>query len=106
MDTEAQREHLMSKSFKMMFLILVIFGVPALLAYFVGNWADKTFDMRPIGSVLALLASAVVSWTILIRIYIKLDREFKELRKREEAEEKQNHLTTPEKGKGEVARTN
>ncbi len=70
-----------------MFKILIVFGVPAAIAFFAGRWADQTYDMRPYGSLIALGIAFVVSWAITIRIYIKLDRAYKALNKQEQEQE-------------------
>jgi len=82
---DQEQERLRHKSFLLMFRILVIFGIPAVLAYFSGLWLDTRFDMRPYGSLMALGVAVVCSWTITIRMYLRIDKEFRELRKKMEA---------------------
>ncbi|EKD67300.1 MAG: hypothetical protein ACD_48C00486G0001 [uncultured bacterium] len=81
-ELDQQQEVLRHKTFLLMFRILLIFGIPAVLAYFAGGWLDKSYDMRPYGSLMALGVAIVTSWTITIRIYLKVDKEFRELRKK------------------------
>lgn len=64
--------------------VLFIFGLPAVAAFWAGKWADTRFDMYPWGSLLALLVSAIISWAIIIRMYIRLTKEWKQLMKEEE----------------------
>jgi len=84
-DLDQQQEILRHKTFLLMFRILLVFGIPAALAYFAGSWLDKTYDMRPYGSLIALGVALVISWTITIRIYLTVDKEFRELRKKMDA---------------------
>lgn len=67
-----------------MLQILVIFGIPAIIAYFAGKWLDVTYDMRPTGSIIAIVIALAVSWALTIRIYRQLTKEFKDLLKEEE----------------------
>ena len=71
----------------MMFRILIIFGLPAILGYFVGEWVDTRYSMRPTGTLLVLLVTFVFSWTVTIRMYLTLDKERKEIEALEESEE-------------------
>lgn len=96
MDLQERKSRIMRKTYAAMFMILVIFGIPAILAYFVGAWLDTTYSIRPMGSVAAIVVAAIVSWTILIRIYLKLSREIRKIEKEEaELEEAENdtHIT-------------
>lgn len=80
-----QKKSLEKRTYQLMFKILVIFGVPAAIAYFVGQWLDHAQELEPYGSLMALGVSFVFSWAVTIRLYITLDRERKELEAKEEA---------------------
>ena len=75
-----------------MFRILLVFGIPAIGAFFLGRWADATYNMRPYGSMLAILGAAAISWAITIRIYINLTKEYKKLDKLEKEKEKTDNV--------------
>lgn len=86
---QQDREALTNRTFRLMLQILVIFGVPAGIAFFVGRWIDTTYDIRPNGTLAVLGVSFVLSWGITIMLYRKISREFKELEKREQEEQKE-----------------
>ncbi len=87
MSIEKRREELTHKTFLMMFRILIIFGLPAIIAYFAGKWFDTTYNIRPNGTLATLAIAFITSWALTIRMYLKLDKAFKDLRKEEEEEE-------------------
>lgn len=89
-DFEKKQEALKRKTFHLMFQILIIFGAPAFAAYWAGKWLDTHYDMRPYGSLAAILAAFLFSWSIVIRIYIKLDREFRALNKEHEEKDQKS----------------
>lgn len=95
MDIEKKREELTHKTFLMMFHILWVVGIPAVGAYFGGRWLDTSYDMRPMGSVIASIIALIISWTVLIRMYKNMTNKYKELRieerKQEEAKKKENN---------------
>lgn len=93
MTIEERKAKLMKKVYRLMFAILLIFGIPAVPAFFVGRWLDTTYDMRPTGSVLALIVAAIISWTIMIRLYKKIRNELKEI---EDDEKKLENTETKE----------
>ena len=78
-----------------MFRILLIFGIPAAFAYFIGKWIDTTYEMRPYGTLAVLAVAFISSWAMVIRIYKKLTKEFAALQKEEEKEREayQKNLT-------------
>jgi len=79
MNIEQRKQALMSRTYRMMFLILAIFGVPAWVGYYLGQYLDETFMMYPYGSVIALVAAFFTSWFVMIRIYKSLQKELKEI---------------------------
>lgn len=84
MTIEERKAQLMKKTYRMMFAILLIFGIPAIPAFFAGRWLDQTYNMRPVGSVIALIVAAIISWTIMIRVYLNIRAELKNIQKDEE----------------------
>jgi len=76
-----------------MFRILLIFGIPALVAYFLGGWIDTTYHMKPYGTLAVLGVAFVLSWTLTIRMYFKIDKAFRELRQKQEMQEKEEKAT-------------
>jgi len=83
MQNEQKHAELTHKTFLIMFRLLFVFAIPAIAAYFVGRWIDQTYDWRPYGSLLALAVSFIISWALVIRIYLSLEKEFKQLRESE-----------------------
>ncbi len=92
---EQKKEELTHKTFVLMFRILLIFGIPAALAFFLGRWIDTTYDMRPYGTLGVLVLAFASSWAWVIQIYRKLTREFQALREEEEKQRNdyQDNLT-------------
>lgn len=80
----------MSKIYTAMFQVLVIFGLPAIFAFFIGRALDARHDIRPLGSVAALGVSFIFSWIIVIRMYRRLDKERKAIEAQEAAEAEGN----------------
>ncbi len=89
MSLSDKREELHHKAFLIMFKILIIFGIPAFASFFVGRWIDVTHDMRPYGSLIAIIAAMIISWSVVIRLYLNLTKEYKALDKLEELQEKE-----------------
>jgi len=83
---EQRKEELLHKTFMLMFRILVIFGIPAAAGYFLGQTIDQHFDIRPHGTLAVLFCTFCFSWVLMIRMYVKLRNEFKELEKQEKEE--------------------
>lgn len=87
-DLNQEKDRLIHKSFTTMFRVALVFAIPALLAFFVGRWLDKLYSIKPWGSVSVLAFTFVLSWAIVIRIYLKLDKEMRELREKKDLEKK------------------
>ncbi len=88
-ELEKQKEALMHKSFTMMFRVALIFGLPAAAAFFVGRYLDTTYSIRPWGSVGVLAVTFLGSWIAVIKMYLKLDKELREFRQKEDEAEEQ-----------------
>ncbi|OIO20159.1 MAG: hypothetical protein CO029_03845 [Candidatus Magasanikbacteria bacterium CG_4_9_14_0_2_um_filter_41_10] len=84
---DLEQEQLRHKTFLSMFRILLIFGIPAIVSYFLGGWIDTTYDMKPYGTLSVLGVAFLLSWTLTIRMYFQIDRAFRELRQKQEARE-------------------
>lgn len=93
-ETQKKREELLHRTWMSMLKILVIFGIPAAIGFFVGRWIDQTYDMRPYGTLAVLAATFLFSWVLVIRMYQNLMREFRKLDEQEqkEKEEKQQQI--------------
>lgn len=81
-ELEDKRDKYVHRIFYLMLQILVIFGVPAAIAYFLGAWLDarletgsKTLQFTSLG------VAFVTSWVITIMKYRKIDKELKRLDK-------------------------
>ncbi|PIT86944.1 MAG: hypothetical protein COU33_00395 [Candidatus Magasanikbacteria bacterium CG10_big_fil_rev_8_21_14_0_10_43_6] len=83
---EERKEALVHRTFVLMFRILLIFGLPAIAAFFIGRWIDTTYEIRPKGTLAVLGSAFVLSWTLVIRIYTKLSAQFRALQHEEESE--------------------
>ena len=93
MTLEEQKEALVHKSFVLMFRILLIFGIPAAAAFFIGRWLDTTYDMRPYGSMAVLAVAFILSWTLVIRMYKSMTKAFADLAQKEEAQKQEAQAT-------------
>jgi hypothetical protein len=78
-DIQKQRDALGHKVFLMMFHVLWVFGLPAVAAFFVGGWLDRTYSMRPYGSALAGFVALAISWTIIFKMYSGIKKKYGEL---------------------------
>ena len=81
-ELEEKRDKYVHKIFYLMLEILVIFGAPAVVAYFLGAWLDARFTTE--GKTLQMTALAVAfvtSWVITIMKYRRIDRQLKDLDK-------------------------
>lgn len=76
---EERKQELWHKTFLMMFKILVVFGLPAVIAYFLGGWLDQKFSIEPYGTVGVLAAAFIFSWAIVLKMYFNLSEEYKQL---------------------------
>ena len=83
---EKRREALTHKTFILSLSVLGIFGVPAIIGFFVGRWVDVSYGVRPYGSMAVLAVTFLFSWVLIIRLYLKLTKEFAKIREDEEKE--------------------
>jgi len=94
--SQSRRDAIQHKLFVSMLHILWIFGIPAVGAYFAGTWLDTTYDMRPIGSMLAGVVALTISWVFIIRLYRRLVAEYRAIEVEEAMEEEQTKNSTKE----------
>jgi hypothetical protein len=86
MSLEAEKEALMQRTFMLMFRILLVFGLPAFLAYHIGGFIDGKFALeKPYGTLVCLGVAFVSSWVMVFRIYFSLEKEYKALEAKERA---------------------
>lgn len=88
MSIEDKRQALHDKTFRLMFRVLVIFGLPALAGYWVGKWVDTTYDMRPYGTLMVLGVTFAFSWALVIRMYLQITKEYRALEQEEQKQTK------------------
>jgi hypothetical protein len=78
-DLERRQEHYRSKAFRLVIEIAFIFGVPTAAAYFGGRALDRAFDTEQTLLLVSLGVAFVLSWTVLVVRWRKLDRALKEV---------------------------
>ncbi|MBT4941792.1 MAG: AtpZ/AtpI family protein [Candidatus Magasanikbacteria bacterium] len=88
-EMSTKKEVLVHKTFMLMFRILLLFGIPVAIAYFAGKEIDLHYSIRPYGTLACLLASFIFSWVLVVRLYIKLNKEFAALAKEESEQQKE-----------------
>lgn len=96
-EIERRRGNLTHKTFLMMFHIFWVVGLPAIGAYFGGRWLDTEYNMRPYGSFIASFIAMIISWTILIKMYKGITKEYRILREEEDREMDRRQKITQEK---------
>jgi len=87
MSIEERRQELVQKTFRLMLRVLLIFGLPAFAAFFIGEWLDKTYELGSIGMIATLAIAFIISWTLVIRMWHNLNSQFKALDIEEENEQ-------------------
>jgi len=65
----------------MMIEIIFIFGIPAVLGFFLGQFLDTTFGTGRTWSIIVLLCAFVISWIYLIVRVRKIGAEIKAVEK-------------------------
>lgn len=88
-----RRASLERRTFLVMFRILLIFGMPAVIGFFAGRYLDTTYDMRPYGSLLVLGITLIFSWVLVIRLYLSLEKERREIEKLEQEQDIETSLS-------------
>lgn len=80
-----KKEQLGHTSFIMALQLIIVFGLPVVVALLVGKWLNDTTSIAPYGTILTGGLAFALSWTIVIRMYKKLTQSFKELQQQEQA---------------------
>jgi uncharacterized membrane protein len=73
------REKYRHSFFLMTFETIFIFGIPALLGYFIGIYLKNTYYISKYIQILILLPMFILSWLILIKRYKNLDLKLKNI---------------------------
>lgn len=98
MSLKQEKQDFMHRMHMMMIKVLFIFGIPAGIAFFIGQWLDaRFFDGSRKGSLLALMVSFVLSWLITLRMYSQIEKERLSLDAREAEEREQKQAEIKEK---------
>lgn len=70
------RQHeFQDKAFRMMFRILLVFGIPAFVAFLAGRALDTHFNTGKVWILSLLVVAFLSSWTMVIKMYKKLSEE-------------------------------
>ncbi|PIR74380.1 MAG: hypothetical protein COU35_02940 [Candidatus Magasanikbacteria bacterium CG10_big_fil_rev_8_21_14_0_10_47_10] len=86
-----KKEQLGHTSFIMALQLIFVFGLPAVAALLLGKWLNDSTSIAPYGTLLTGGLAFALSWAIVIRMYQRLTRSFKELQ-----EQEQDILSSPE----------
>lgn len=82
-EIEELREQYRAKVFRMMLYVGVIFGGPAIVAFWVGGRLDVHFATGgDTYRLIALAVTFVLSWVWVFRLYAQLNREAKEVERK------------------------
>lgn len=79
MSLQEQQDAFRSKTFRMMIHVALIFGIPAAIAAFAGTRLDAQAGEGKTWTVALLVVSFIVSWVLTIGLYMKLNKEAREL---------------------------
>jgi len=82
MNTEELNTHkkkLQNRLYSMMIEIIFIFGIPAILAVFLGGKIDATLDSGRQWTIVALVVAFIVSWIFLVVRVLKIGKDLKEI---------------------------
>ncbi len=74
-----EREKYRQKAFFMMIEIAIIIALPAFIALFLGQYLDRDNPSSKTFTIGLLFISFILSWIIIIRKYIKLNKKMKEI---------------------------
>ena len=77
----SRRSAFQHRAFRLVLEVAVIFGIPALLAFFLGRYIDNAAGTDTKWILVCLAVSFIFSWVIMIIQYRKIDRELKLLDK-------------------------
>jgi len=74
-----KRYELQRKSFSFLLQMVVVIGLPALLASYYGKKIGIANNTHPKTMILLMIAALIVSWTIILIRFFRITKEFKEL---------------------------
>lgn len=83
-DIQKRKDALIHKTFIKALHVLVVFGLPAFIAVFLGAWLNANTGIAPYGRVITLSLAFVISWALIIRMYKKMAADFKSLQEEED----------------------
>ncbi len=78
---EVKKKRLHNKLYMMMIEIIFIFGIPAVVGFFLGKFLDTTFGTGRTWSIIVLLFAFIISWIYLIARVRKIGKEIKMVEK-------------------------
>ncbi|MDP3902186.1 MAG: hypothetical protein Q8Q21_01195 [bacterium] len=89
-ELEQRRDEFHHRVFVRLFEIFVIFGAPAAIAFFVGGYFDGLYEHQRKFKIIALAAAFVISWAIMAKRYIQIDKQLKAIDKAIKEERNKN----------------
>lgn len=90
-ELEKQREDFHHRIFVRLFEIFVIFGVPAVVAFFGGGYLDGLYGHQRKFKLIALPIAFIFSWVIMVIRYTQIDRQMKLIDKAIREEKDKRH---------------
>jgi hypothetical protein len=79
LNLKEKREVIRRRAYLLMFEIFVIFGVPAGLAYFIGNYFINLYDLEKFVWIFFLFPSFVLGWVLFYFRFRKISNELKDI---------------------------
>ena len=79
-DTKKARHAVEMQFFWLGLEIALIFGIPALAAFFLGRFFDARLDSGRMITLLLLVSTFILSWVIVIKRYTTLSRKLKSIK--------------------------
>lgn len=79
MNQEQRQDAFRAKTFRLMLSILGIFGIPVAIVFMVGRYLEQGRELSSEAWLGLLAISFIFSWILIIRMYIRLERERKEI---------------------------
>ena len=89
-EREAQEavERTAKKTYTLMGIYLLVFGIPAIIGALLGNFIDERFEIAPFGTLAIFALSYTISWFIAFRATSEINSKFsKKLEVTEEIDE-------------------
>lgn len=78
-ELKKEQDRYVNKIFWLGFQSSLIFGVPALLAVFIGKKLDYWFGTAKLMTVILLCLAFISSWAVILRQYYRLNKKLKEV---------------------------